>query len=374
MYQKRLSQLKDESRYRSLTLPGGIDLTSNDYLGMASHPALRRAAIDALEGGIDIGAAGSRLLRGHTQAHFELEDYAAKHFSAPNSLYFSSGFMANYALLTALPERADVVLYDAWVHASTREGIRAIDAKAYKFFHNDLNALEEMLRRYRDVAKRIWITIESVYSMDGDFAPLDEIYDLAERYDAIIIIDEAHGTGVYGKGGRGMSFSLVEKYGYERLIILHTCGKAIGVAGGLVCASSDVIEFLINTSRPFIYSTAVMPVQSIVVKKALEILVSDEGDVRRERLFSLCARAKGYFSGAGSQIIPIMLYDEKMTIFVAGALQNEGFDIRAIRPPTVPKNGSRLRLSLSSELEDATLDTFFECYSEIMKKNEVQDS
>ena len=363
LFQKTLDDLKTQSRYRSLSLPDGIDLTSNDYLGMSQHPALRQTALDALAAGLDIGAAGSRLLRGHTDAHDALEAFAAKHFGAERTLYFSSGFQANYAILTTLPDRHDVIMYDALVHASMREGIAAGNSKSYKFTHNDLDALEDLLKRHRDQARTLWIAVESVYSMDGDCAPLAPLYALAERYDAYLIIDEAHGTGVFGTGGRGLAWDIIAEHGYERIVTLHTCGKAIGVAGGLMCASADMIDYMINTSRPFIYSTATMPLQALLVQKSLEILASDDGYVRRADLRALCQDAKTLFGGSGTQIVPIILGENERAIQVAAYLQKQGFDIRAIRPPTVPAGSARLRLSLSSVLEKQVLRDFASCLS-----------
>ena len=368
LFNATLSELKNQGRYRALKCPDGIDLTSNDYLGMAVHPELRAHAIALLEGGMDIGAAGSRLLRGHTQAHQDLEDFAAAHFKAGKTLYFSSGFMANYALLTALPARGDVILYDALVHASMRDGLVAAKAKSFKFAHNDLNALEDLFKRHKDKAKRLWIAIESVYSMDGDIAPVQEIYNLAEKYNAMFIVDEAHGTGVFGEGGRGLCWDVIQKNGYDRLITLHTCGKAIGVAGGLVCASAEVIDYLVNTSRPFIYSTATIPLQASLVQKSLEILASDDGDKRRTQLMTLCAYAKENFGGAGTQIIPIILGDDKSALGAADALQKQGFDVRAIRPPTVPEGSARLRISLSSLLNLEIMRDFVFCYNTVKKE------
>lgn len=355
----KLESLQQQNRYRSLNLPCGVDLTSNDYLGMAQHPQLRSFAIEALQNGdLDVGAAGSRLLRGHTKAHAELEDFAARYFKAGGALYFSSGFQANFALLTTLPLRGDVVLYDALVHASMRDGIGASQAKSFKFAHNDLNDLEGLLKRQRDKAKTIWIAVESLYSMDGDFAPLAQIYELAQKYDAYLMVDEAHATGVYGANGRGLAYGLIEKYGYERLVILHTCGKAIGVAGGLVCAPKDVISYMVNAARPFIYTTAPMPLQAYLVQKSLEILDGEDGAARREKLLSLCAQAQKLFGGAGSQIIPIILGEDEAALRVAKALQALGYDIRAIRPPTVAPKTARLRLSLSASLGNNVLQAF----------------
>lgn len=369
MYQKTLTQLKSQSRFRTLNLPGGIDLTSNDYLGMAVHPALRTAAIKVLQGGeVDVGAAGSRLLRGHRNAHEELESYAAEQFKAGKALFFSSGFLANYALLTGLPDRKDIIIFDEFVHASMRDGLSAGKAKSYKFLHNDMNSLENLLARNRDKAKKLWIAIESVYSMDGDSAPLTQIYDLAERYDAMIFIDEAHATGVHGENGRGLAWNLIIKHGYERMIILHTGGKAIGSAGGLVCASTDVVDYMVNTSRPFIYSTAPMPLQAIMVRKSLEIIFSSDGDERRARLFARCQEAKELFSSHGGHIIPIILGTDSRAMSAAEKLQEQGYDIRAIRPPTVPEGTARLRLSLSSEVKKEELYAFSKALEEAISR------
>lgn len=355
MFEETLHQLSDQNRLRTLKLPNGIDLTSNDYLGMAVHPELRKTAISALENGIDIGAAGSRLLRGHTKEHANLESFATKHFSSGSALYFSSGFQANFAILSTLPKRGDLILYDSLAHASMRDGIQSSHAKSFKFEHNNTNALETLLQKNRDSVKTIWIVIETVYSMDGDIAPLDDIYHLAEKYDAYILADEAHATGIYGEQGKGLCWDIIQKHGYDRLITLHTCGKAIGVAGGLVCASKDVIDYMINAARPFIYTTAPIPLQALLVQKSLELLASQDGEERRQKLQNLCNTGTELFGGYGTQIIPVILGSDETAVQIAQKLQDEGFDIRAIRPPTVPEGTARLRLSLSSVLETETL-------------------
>lgn len=363
--QEKLKRLESQGRLRDLNLPLGVDLTSNDYLGMAAHPALRNAAIEFLQKGGDIGAAGSRLLRGHTQAHADLEGYAAAFFAAEKTLYFSSGFQANAALFQALPERHDTIIFDALIHASAREGIQNALAQHIRVEHNDLEGFETALKTTKG---QKWIAVESVYSMDGDFAPLSELYDLACRYDAILIVDEAHGSGIYGKGGRGLSADIISVHGYERIITLHTCGKAIGVAGGLVCANAAVIHTLINTARAFIYSTAPLPLQAFLVQKSLEILGSAEGDARREKLFVHCQTAQKLFGGAGSPIVPIIIGEDDQAVQIAKILQHNGFDIRAIRPPTVPEATARLRLSLSSQMQDNTLENFAACLLPLLRR------
>ncbi len=357
-FQEKLEQLKTRNRYRHLTLPDGLDLSSNDYLGLSAHPELRNVAIIALEAGLEIGAEGSRLLRGHKKAHQDLEEFAAEFFGYERSLFLASGFQANYTLFTSLPDRHDIVIYDSLIHASVRDGINASPAKSIKLKHNDLNDYEAALKRAAKIcAGQIYIAVESIYSMDGDRAPLVEIYDMACKFDAVLIVDEAHATGVWGADGKGLADLLPR----ENVITVHTCGKALGVAGGLICASVDVIEYMINTARGFIYSTAPMPLQALLVQESLKIIASADGQKRREGLHSLCGYVQEKIGGAGSQIVPIIIGDDARAVEIASAMQAAGFDIRAVRPPSVPEGSARLRLSLSSQLDRAELDRFLDC-------------
>ncbi|MCB1720499.1 MAG: 8-amino-7-oxononanoate synthase [Rhodospirillales bacterium] len=383
-FKQKLNGLKETGRYRSLVLPYGIDLTSNDYLGLAGSAYLHDCAIEYLQNGGLIGAGGSRLLRGHTDVHAALEDFAAVYFAAPKALYFATGFQANSALFQTLCTRHDVIIFDEYVHASAREGIQNSQAQHIKAVHNDVNAFEEALRKAKAQQKadgQIWIAVESVYSMDGDIAPLKALYGLAQRYDAILVVDEAHATGVLGHDGKGLVYDLCMSLRAQRsnpdseidcrianaprndecpenLISLHTCGKAMGVAGGLVCAPEDVIDYMINAARGFIYSTAPLPVQAHLVQKSLEIIGSDEGYARREKLQKLCIKAQQLFGGAGTHIVPIIIGDDEKAVCVAHELQQKGYDIRAIRPPTVSEGTARLRLSLSADLDESVLDRF----------------
>ncbi len=346
-----IGRLKSGFRYRSLSLPRGIDFSSNDYLGLSTHPALRQAIIDALDDGAPVGAAGSRLLRGHHPGHQELETFAAAFFGAERALYFSTGFLANLALFTTLPHRRDAVVFDEYVHASVKEGVHAGHASRYKARHNDVDAFEAAIHRARQAgAQHVWIAVESVYSMDGDQAPIAELRGLAARHDATLIVDEAHGTGVFGASGRGLSEGLYD----ERLIVLHTCGKALGVAGGLLCAPATVIDYMINAARPFIYSTAPPPYVAAAVHRALQLI--DEEPWRRQRLQALIASAQQQLlasrptnASAPTQIVPVILGSEDRALRAAAALQQAGYDVRAIRPPTVPAGTSRLRISIGAD-------------------------
>jgi 8-amino-7-oxononanoate synthase len=349
-----LADLDARGRRRRLRLPSGIDLSSNDYLGLSGHPDLRRAAIEALEDGIEIGATGSRLLRGHRDAHAELEAFAASHFNVPAALFFANGFQANYALITTLIGRHDVAIFDALAHASMRDGLHAAHVDTVKVRHNDLDHFEAALTKPRREGTRAWVLVESVYSMDGDIAPVADILALCERHDAMLIVDEAHGTGVFGATGRGVTEGLA----HDRLISLHTCGKALGVAGALVCARADIIDYLINFARPFIFSTAPMPLQALLVQKALELAAAEPW--RREKLKTLQAFVAARLQNLTihSPIVPIVIGEDAKSVAIAEQLQAQGFDIRAIRPPTVPAGTARLRLSLNANLTEDDLSAF----------------
>ena len=258
-FSNHLRQLKEQGRHRTLNLPFGIDLTSNDYLGFSTHPALRDKAREIIDSDGPVGSGGSRLLRGHTESHENLETFAAEFFGCGKALFFATGFQANYALFTTLPARQDTIIFDSLIHASARDGIQAAHARHIKVRHNDLNAFEEALKKAQG---QKWIAVESVYSMDGDIAPVSGLLSLADQYDAFLIVDEAHATGIFGPDGKGFTGGLP----HERLITLHTCGKALGVAGGLVCAAAEVTDYLVNKARPFIYSTAPMPLQAAAGK------------------------------------------------------------------------------------------------------------
>ena len=343
-----LERLKRTDRERMLALPRGIDFTSNDYLGLSRHPALREACIAALQNDGFAGAGGSRLLRGHHPAHAHLEEFAAVFFGAEKALFMGGGFVANYALFTTLAERHDAVVFDERIHASVKEGIHASAAERYRARHNDVEDFESAIRRARSKgARRIFVAIESVYSMDGDLAPLKDLSAMARRHDAVLVLDEAHATGVFGASGRGLGEGLDQ----SQWISLHTCGKALGVFGALVCASAEIVDYMINTSRPFIYSTAPPPHLAAAVERALRLV--EEEPWRRGRTLHLARFAHECLAPdrefAGSQIVPVVLGTEQRTLGIAQQLQRAGFDVRAVRPPTVPEGTSRLRISIHAD-------------------------
>src|SRR5258708_521269 len=250
-YVTALDALKDDERLRDLKPRAGIDFVSNDYLGLASAPRMKQAVSAALEAGTPIGAGGSRLLRGNCEEHESLEAEAASFFGAETALFFGGGYVANFALLTTLPQRGDLLVLDSLVHASIHEGARAGRAEFCESVHNDPRSVEDRIRDWRAKGGmgRVWIVVESIYSMGGDFAPLEELVAIADRYDAFLVVDEAHATGVYGEQGRGLT---APYEGRENLIAIHTCDKPLGAAGASVTEPRVLHDCAVSRSLPFL--------------------------------------------------------------------------------------------------------------------------
>jgi 8-amino-7-oxononanoate synthase len=353
-YVAALNALKDDDRLRSLTPRAGIDFSSNDYLALAGCQRMRKAVAAAVEAGTPIGAGGSRLLRGNCAEHESLEAEAARFFGSEATVFFASGYTANFAVLTTLPQRGDLLVLDALVHASIHEGARAGRAEFRLSAHNDANSVDEVIRSWRSQGGtgRIWIVAESLYSMDGDFAPLEALAAIADRHDAFLMVDEAHATGVFGPNGRGLTAAYE---GRENLIAIHTCGKALGAAGALVTTTKLLRDFIVNRCRPFIFSTAPSPLMAVAVEAALSILRDEpERQQRLANLIDFAHREIGARQGwrlSGSQIMPFIVGDNARTMALAAALQARGFDIRGIRPPTVPSGTARLRISLTNNVD-----------------------
>jgi 8-amino-7-oxononanoate synthase len=357
-HQRDLDRLADAGRRRELRPRRGIDFSSNDYLALAAHPAMRAGIVDALERGVAVGSGGSRLLRGNDPEHEALEAEAAAFFGSESALYLSGGYAANTALLSTLPQRGDLVVHDALVHASMHEGLRLSRGTAVSATHNDAGAFERAIRRWRNEGNRgrVWIAAESLYSMDGDVAPLGDLADVADRHDAVLLIDEAHATGVFGPDGRGLAAHLD---GQPNLIVMRTCGKALGCEGALICAPRIVRDFLVNRARGFIFATAPSPLMAAAVRVALRLIAAEPE--RRQALQALVRRAGAGLSRLGfpdsrSPIIPLILGADRRATASAAALQDAGFDVRAIRPPTVPEGTSRLRVSVTLNVNAAQVD------------------
>ncbi len=357
---KELSELESRGLGREPALPRGLDFASNDYLGLARHPLMIEAARAALVRWGRLGAAGSRLLAGHHEEHEALEAEAARFFGAEAALYFNSGFDANLAIFSTLPAPRSCVVYDERVHASVKEGIRASLAGKSSFRHNDPEDAGRRLRLARERgARELYIAVESLYSMEGDLAPLPAFLDLARRFEATLVVDEAHATGVLGTTGRGA----LEGLKAPESIALHTCGKALGAAGALVVGPRLVARYLVNRSRPFIFSTAQPPAVAAAVRRALALI--DEEPWRRERLRELSRTASSRLKGALSRwrtverdtpVIPVAIGSEGEALAAARELARRGFDVRAVRPPTVPPGTARLRVSIHAERREREIE------------------
>ena len=345
-FQRVLSGLERKSRRRHLITRAGVDFASNDYLALANSPALRGAVLDAVERGVPVGSGGSRLLRGNDPEHEALEEDAARFFDVERVLYFGCGYDANFALLTTLPQKGDLIVYDELIHASCHEGVGAGRAESAMVRHNDPAAFEGAINAWRKAGGigRPWIVVESLYSMDGDIAPLPDLVEIADRHNAFMIVDEAHATGVYGPDGRGLA-ALYK--GRENIITLHTCGKALGASGALVCAPSAVCDFIINRARPFIYSTAPSPVVAAAVAHANALV-----EVR-------CG-----LPPSGSQILPVIIGENARVMAVAEALQAQRFDVRGVRPPTVPEGTARLRISITLNADQNSVSEMVDALAE----------
>ncbi len=346
----RLRELDAQNQRRVLAEIRGVNLCSNDYLELSRHPALKDAVLRAVRETPRVGGTGSRLLSGHAAVWEKLEEEFAQFAGTEAALYFGSGYTANLGLLTALLKKEDLVFSDALNHASVIDGIRLSGARKIIYAHLDLNALEAGLRDHTRERGRKLIVTESVFSMEGDVAPVIEIFALAERYGAGVIVDEAHATAVHGPTGRGIAVrdGIVQ----HLAAAVHTCGKALASAGAFVCGSAILKEHLINHARPFIFSTAMPPYMAEQIRAGLRISQSMDGE--REKLLGLAKRlatglrSHGWDTGrSATQIVPVVLGENERAVSAAEFLQSAGFAVRAVRPPTVPQGSARLRFSLT---------------------------
>jgi len=355
---EHMKALGDARLLRTLRPPRGIDLSSNDYLGLSQHPRLKDAMIAGVRAD-GCGSTGSRLLRGERDSFSDLERSFAVFKGTERSLYFSSGYLANLAVLTTLPEAEDVIASDERNHASLIDGIRLSAARRAIFPHGNLDALARILAEPR--RGHAFVVVESLFSMDGDIAPLADYAALCRSSGATLIVDEAHAVGVYGPRGSGLVEAL--DVGRDAAVTVNTAGKALGVSGAFVAGPAWAIEYLVQRARPFVFSTAPPPPVAAALSASLSIVAAEPD--RRARLFRLARYLRDRLNAAGvivppgdSQIVPVVIGENDRALAVAEAMQIHGFDVRAIRPPTVAPGTARLRIAVNVGLDDTTIDRF----------------
>ena len=369
---ERMRSLDESGLRRTLRPPAGIDLSSNDYLGLAHDPRITSALIAAVarEG---VGSTGSRLLRGERECFTALEQRFARFKGTERALYFSSGYLANLAVMTTFAEADDIIVSDERNHASVIDGIRLSPARREIVAHNDVAAARRALRagageagearRAGDAggAGARFLVVESHFSMDGDEAPLAAYAEICAATGAHLIVDEAHAVGIYGARGAG----LIEEHGIADRVFLsiNTAGKALGVSGAFVAGPGWAIDYLIQRARPFIFSTAPPPAMAAAVQASLDVIETEPQRRAQLRATAQALRARlqtaGVPVGAGtSQIVPIFIGDNDAAVAVAEAMQADGFDVRAVRPPSVPPGTARLRISINVNLTGEMLDRF----------------
>ena len=333
-----------------------INFSSNDYLGLSNHPDMLAAAKKVLDS--TFGSASSRLMTGTTGLHAELEDQVARFKEKPSAIVYNSGYQANVGVISSLCGRDDAIFSDKLNHASIVDGITLSRGNLFRFKHNDAEHLKYLLDRERDNYKNAFIVNESVYSMDGDIAPMKDIAGLKRKYECMWMVDEAHATGVFGKNGRG----IIEETGTadDVDLAMGTFSKALGGFGAYIAAADAIRSYLINTSRSFIYSTSLPP--AIIAGNIAALKIVDEEPVRRDVLLKNSGYLRDSLKGLGlkiageSQIIPVILGDNLETLRLSDYLRSKGLWVTPVRPPTVPQGESRIRISLSYDHKKEDID------------------
>ncbi|RMF42900.1 MAG: 8-amino-7-oxononanoate synthase, partial [Deltaproteobacteria bacterium] len=356
---RRFLRVIDGPQRASVTLDGQrvMLLCSNNYLGLADHPALVEAMTRAARD-VGVGSGASRLVSGTMRAHAQLEERLAAFKKTEAALVFNSGFAANSGILQALAGPDDVIFSDELNHASIIDGCRLSAARVRVYPHRDLEALEARLQEEsRQRRGRFIIVTDGVFSMDGDIAPLPGLVRLKERFDALLMVDDAHGTGVLGAGGRGTAEELDCLDGVD--LHMGTLGKALGVFGAYLATSRLVVDTLVNRCRPFIFSTSLPPAVCSAAMAAIDLVESGEGRARRRelrrkaRMFADMLRRAGHdLFDSRTQIVPVLTGEPGPTMTATGRLLERGFFVQGIRPPTVPEGTCRLRATLMADHAD----------------------
>lgn len=366
--QQKLSDRKQQNALRTLSAANSrIDFASNDYLGFAQSETIFQQTHDYL---IDRnfktnGATGSRLISGNHPLYSQTEDYISKFHESEAALIFNSGYDANVGFFSAVPQKGDFILYDALCHASIRDGIQLSHAKSYKFQHNDFEDLERLLLKFKSEESEIYIATESIFSMDGDAPNLESLATISEKHNSLLVIDEAHALGVFGKNGAG----LVQELQLQHKVFarIMTFGKGLGCHGAAILGSEDLKNYLVNFARSFIYSTGLSPHTIATILVGYQNLETQQGDIEKLRdniitfgqhknLLSL----KPIFVHSKSAIQCAIIPGNDKVKLIAAALQQHGFDVKPILSPTVPEGQERLRLCLHSFNTEAEIKEILE--------------
>ena len=343
-----------------------LNFSSNDYLGLANDPILRRAAVGAIDK-YGVGAGASRLVCGNVEPYAVLEERLARFKNKEAAIVFGSGYAANVGTITALVGEGDVVILDKLDHASIIDGARQSGATIRVYPHRNLKKLEDILKSTE--ARRVLIVTETVFSMDGDLAPLAEIVSLKEKYGAWLMIDEAHATGLYATNRRGLAEAVDVEGKID--VTLGTLSKALGCAGGFVAGSQPLIDFLRNRARSFIYSTAQPPSIVAAAAAAVGFVMSDAGNGRRDQLWRNVSEMKNGLSTLGIQnesrsaIIPIVVGEVTSAVEMSRKLFERGVFVPAIRFPSVPRGKARLRVTVTAAHESTDIARFLEVFNDL---------
>lgn len=344
-----------------------VDFSSNDYLGLKNHPALLKGALEAMNKW-GTGSGASRLMSGDFELHHELEDAVSLLVGKEEALLFGSGYLANIGIISALFSRKDAIFFDRFCHASMIDGIRLSGARFFRFRHNDPEHLEHLLKKNRAEFSRALILVESLYSMEGDIAPIQRLSELRNRYKTLLIVDDAHAVGVFGDHGEG----LVGRGMTEGIdIIVGTFGKALGSYGAYAAISKKLKDQLINHVRSFIFSTALPPPTLGASLAAIKILEDEPERRKRVRTLSFLLREKIrnellLETPSESQIIPVILGPDERAVRVSQHLEEKGFYVKPVRPPTVPEGSSRIRISVTSNHSEGDILTLVEAIKDVL--------
>lgn len=370
-YKNILEELKSKSHFRDLKNFEGKDekyiyfkgkkllnLSSNNYLNFADNKEITAEFLDYAKNDFSLGSASARLLTGTLPVYKELEELLSSLYNKEATLLYNSGYHANVGISSALNQKGDVIFSDKLNHASIIDGMKLSDGKFFRFPHNDMVALEKLLQRERGNYKNAFIITESVFSMDGDIEDLKKIVELKKKYNCIMIIDEAHAFGIFGEKGLGVAESLGIIKDID--LIVGTFGKSVGSMGAFVTGSRTLIDFLINKSRSFIFSTALPPINIAFTKWIIENKFPKTLE-KRKRMLNIAKNM-----GSPSHIIPVVIGENKDTVDLCEVLFHNGYFTLPIRPPTVPVGTSRLRLSLTCEIEEQELDILKEKINETL--------